>query len=123
MITNLETAATPTTGIRKAAILMVTLGDHVSAEILKQLEEDEVEEIGREIARMTAVSAEQGESVLEEFYEMTVAHDYVLRGGVLDGSAGFTYHFMQALWYRLLVDINIAQLRAQQEPSPGKQSQ
>jgi flagellar motor switch protein FliG len=82
MITNLETAATPTTGIRKAAILMVTLGDHVSAEILKQLEEDEVEEIGREIARMTAVSAEQGESVLEEFYEMTVAHDYVLRGGV-----------------------------------------
>jgi flagellar motor switch protein FliG len=82
MITNLDTSGVPITGMRKAAILMVTLGDHVSAEILKQLEEDEVEEIGREIARMTAISAEQGESVLEEFYEMTVAHDYVLRGGV-----------------------------------------
>jgi flagellar motor switch protein FliG len=82
MITNLDTAPVPVPGIRKAAILMVTLGDHVSAEILKQLEEDEVEEIGREVARMTAISAEQGEAVLEEFYEMTVAHDYVLRGGV-----------------------------------------
>lgn len=69
-------------GIRKAAILMVIIGDHASAEILKQLEEDEVEEIGREVARMASISTEQAEGVLEEFYEMTVAHDYVLRGGV-----------------------------------------
>jgi len=61
---------------------MVILGDHVSAEILKQLEEDEVEEIGREVARMSSITTEQAESVLEEFYEMTVAHDYVLRGGL-----------------------------------------
>jgi len=82
MITNVEAAAPPLPGIRKAAILMVILGDHVSAEILKQLEEDEVEEIGREVARMSSITTEQAESVLEEFYEMTVAHDYVLRGGL-----------------------------------------
>jgi len=82
MITNVETAAPPLPGIRKAAILMVILGDHVSAEILKQLEEDEVEEIGREVARMSSITTEQAETVLEEFYEMTVAHDYVLRGGL-----------------------------------------
>src|SRR5271166_1086477 len=82
MITNIETAGPPLPGIRKAAILMVIIGDHASAEILKQLEEDEVEEIGREVARMASISTEQAEGVLEEFYEMTVAHDYVLRGGV-----------------------------------------
>jgi flagellar motor switch protein FliG len=82
MIQNIESIAPPLSGIRKTAILMVVLGDHASAEILKQLEEDEVEEIGREVARMTAISAEQAEAVLEEFYEMTVAHDYVLRGGI-----------------------------------------
>lgn len=82
MITNVESAAPPLPGIRKAAILMVVLGDHASADILKQLEEDEVEEIGREVARMSSITTEQAESVLEEFYEMTVAHDYVLRGGV-----------------------------------------
>jgi len=82
MITNIETAGPPLPGIRKAAILMVILGDHASAEILKQLEEDEVEEIGREVARMSSITTEQAEGVLEEFYEMTVAHDYVLRGGI-----------------------------------------
>ena len=82
MITNLEAAGPPLAGIRKAAILMVIIGDQASAEILKQLEEDEVEEIGREVAKMSSITTEQAESVLEEFYEMTVAHDYVLRGGV-----------------------------------------
>jgi glycosyltransferase involved in cell wall biosynthesis len=37
---------------------------------------------------------------------------YVLRLGVLDGKQGFIFHFMQALWYRLLVDINRDELRA-----------
>jgi glycosyltransferase involved in cell wall biosynthesis len=31
---------------------------------------------------------------------------YVLRLGFLDGKEGFVFHFMQAFWYRLLVDIN-----------------
>jgi glycosyltransferase involved in cell wall biosynthesis len=40
---------------------------------------------------------------------------YILRLGFLDGKEGFVFHFMQALWYRLLVDINrdeIASARA-----------
>jgi glycosyltransferase involved in cell wall biosynthesis len=36
---------------------------------------------------------------------------YILRGGFLDGSAGFVYHFMQALWYHLLIDIKYLELR------------
>lgn len=35
---------------------------------------------------------------------------YILRGGFLDGSAGFVYHFMQALWYHLLIDIKYLEL-------------
>jgi glycosyltransferase involved in cell wall biosynthesis len=31
---------------------------------------------------------------------------YVLRLGFLDGKEGLVFHFMQGLWYRLLVDIN-----------------
>jgi flagellar motor switch protein FliG len=69
-------------GLRKAAILMISLGDQVSSEILKQLTEDEVQAIGREVARISAIPAEQAESVLEEFYQMVMAHDYVLKGGV-----------------------------------------
>ena len=36
---------------------------------------------------------------------------YVLRLGFLDGKEGFVFHFLQGFWYRLLVDINIDELR------------
>ncbi|MBS1873572.1 MAG: flagellar motor switch protein FliG [Acidobacteria bacterium] len=61
---------------------MITLGEETSAEILKQLEDDEVEEIGREVAKVSVISTEQSESILEEFYEMAIAHDYVVKGGI-----------------------------------------
>ncbi|HSM77563.1 MAG TPA: flagellar motor switch protein FliG [Bryobacteraceae bacterium] len=69
-------------GTRKAAVLLMLLGDQISGEILKQLDEDEIERIGREIARLTSIPAEDGESVLEEFYEMSVAQAFVVKGGV-----------------------------------------
>lgn len=36
---------------------------------------------------------------------------YVLRGGFLDGRAGFIYHFLQALWYPMLIDIKYLEMR------------
>lgn len=35
---------------------------------------------------------------------------YFLRIGFLDGKQGFVFHFLQAFWYRLLVDIKIDEL-------------
>jgi flagellar motor switch protein FliG len=81
MIQNLEQAQ-PLPGIRKAAILLITLGEQTSAEILKQMDEEEVQSIGRELARISSITSEQAEALLEEFYQMTVAHDYVLKGGI-----------------------------------------
>lgn len=69
-------------GPRKAAILMVILGDEASSAILKELDEDEVQEISREIARFGSLTSDEAERVLEEFYQMLVAHDYVMKGGV-----------------------------------------
>src|SRR2546422_3516996 len=69
-------------GIRKAAILLVTLGEDTSAELLRQLEEQEVQDIGREVARLSSVTPEQAETVLDEFHQMGIAHDYVLKGGI-----------------------------------------
>jgi flagellar motor switch protein FliG len=82
MIQNIEHAAPPLPGIRKAAILMIILGDQTSAEILRQLDEDEVQAIGREVARITCIGNEQAELVLEEFYQMSVARDFILKGGI-----------------------------------------
>jgi flagellar motor switch protein FliG len=82
MIANAEKPAGMIPGIRKAAILLIILGDQVSAELLRQYDEDEVQAIGRELARVNSITAEQAETVLEEFHQMIMARDYVLKGGV-----------------------------------------
>ena len=69
-------------GIQKAAVLLIMLGDVASAELVKQLTEDEVQLVAREIARQKKVLPAQAESVLEEFYQLTAARDYVNKGGV-----------------------------------------
>ena len=82
MIQNLETAAPTIPGLRKAGILLIILGETISAEILRQLDDEEVQSIGKEVARITSISNDQAETVLEEFYQMSIAHDYVLKGGI-----------------------------------------
>src|SRR5580658_1139268 len=72
----------PLPGIRKAAILMIILGEQISGEILREMDDEEVQLLGREIARITSISNDQAESILEEFHQMSVAHDYVLKGGI-----------------------------------------
>lgn len=69
-------------GMRKAAVLMITLGDEVSAEVFKLMEEEEVAMLSREIAKVSAISPEVCEKVLEEAHQMSMAQDYLLKGGV-----------------------------------------
>src|ERR1700757_2271507 len=68
--------------IRKAAMLLVILGENASAQLLQQLTEEDVNKVSREVAKLTAISAEQAESVLEEFHHISNAGDYVARGGI-----------------------------------------
>ena len=68
--------------LRKAAMLLVVLGEGPSAQLLQQLSEDEVQKVSREVARITSISSEQAEGVLEEFHQMSTAGDYVARGGI-----------------------------------------
>jgi flagellar motor switch protein FliG len=69
-------------GSRKAAMLLILLGEKIGSELVKELTEDEVHNVGREVARIDSISSEQAETLLEEFYQMTMAHDFVLRGGI-----------------------------------------
>ncbi len=77
-----KVAAESLTGARKAAIALVALGEETSAEILQHLSEEEVQTVSREVARLTAVTSEQAQGVLEEFHQLIIAGDYVARGGV-----------------------------------------
>ena len=70
------------TGMQKAAVLMVSLGDDTAANIFKYLEEDEIQTISREIAITKHVQPEQAEEVMEEFHTMAQARSYISQGGI-----------------------------------------
>ena len=81
------TAAAPdssatASGLRKAAILLILLGEEHSAGILRELSETEVQRVAREIARVDSLTSEQAESALEEFYQMSMGREFVARGGL-----------------------------------------
>ena len=77
-----EKATENLTSIRKAAILLVALGDQSSAEFVRNLSEEEVQMVSREVARINTITAEQVEAVVEEFYQMSVARDFAIKGGL-----------------------------------------
>lgn len=69
-------------GARKAAIVLMALGEEKSAQVFKHLQEHEVEALAREIASVGNVNAEVGETVLSEFKDMTEAMAHIASGGV-----------------------------------------
>ena len=70
------------TGVQKAAILLIALGPEKSATVFKHLKEDEIETLTLEIANTRSVSAKMKEDVLNEFYEVCLAQQYIVEGGI-----------------------------------------
>ena len=60
------------TGPKKAAILLLALGEDAAADVMKNLEESEIQQVGYYMRRFTEVSTEELDAVLEEFYRNSV---------------------------------------------------
>ena len=63
------------TGPKKAAILLLALGEDAAADVMKNLEEAEIQQVGYYMSRFTDVSPEELDIVLEEFYRKSVMAD------------------------------------------------
>lgn len=70
------------TGLQKAAILMVSLKTELAAQILTNLDLVAIESISKEIARLSEITAPQRRAVVEEFYQLNLAQQYVEQGGL-----------------------------------------
>lgn len=70
------------TGIQKAAMLMVALNVEAASAILKHLDPVDVEGLTAEISKVKNISARTADVVIEEFYSMVTAREYVLEGGL-----------------------------------------
>ena len=69
-------------GVQKAAILLIALGPEKSANIFKHLKEDEIEQLTLEIANTRSISQSVKDEVLDEFYEICLAQQYIAEGGI-----------------------------------------
>jgi flagellar motor switch protein FliG len=69
------------TGRQKAAILLMSLDVDVSAKVFKELDMKEVEQIAVEITNLKDLPQNIVESVIEEFYQLMTAQNYLVEGG------------------------------------------
>jgi len=77
------TSAAPSalSGTRKAAILLVLLGEDAASQVFRQLPERDLEELTQEIAEVDYIDPRTALAVLEEYHRLTVTQDYVAVGG------------------------------------------
>lgn len=69
-------------GLQKAAILLIALGPEMSSAVFKHLKEEEIEDLTLEIANTRSVSPQVKEDVINEFYEICLAQQYIAEGGI-----------------------------------------
>src|SRR5690349_5689078 len=76
-------AGTPAVpGLRKAAILMVVLGEEAASQVYRQLTAEQVERITREISTLHSVDSAAALSVLQEFEQMVAGGDAPMESGL-----------------------------------------
>src|SRR6202451_4828054 len=69
-------------GVRKAAVLLVAVGEEVAGEILRALPDVDVQRLTEELADLRGISPELSFEILEEFWELLETQTFVMHGGL-----------------------------------------
>lgn len=69
-------------GVKRAAAIMIALGEDVTSPVLAALDEDEVSELTKEIATTKVVSPDKMDEYIEDFYNMMLAKKFIAKGGL-----------------------------------------
>jgi flagellar motor switch protein FliG len=70
------------TGVKKSAILLLSLPQEEAASILKRLSSEALDEVMREIASTGDVTIVARKAVLSEYYQLALANNYISEGGL-----------------------------------------
>lgn len=62
--------------------MLIALGPEKSSQIFKHLKEDEIEELTLEIANTRSITPQIKEDVINEFYQVCLAQQYIAEGGI-----------------------------------------
>ncbi len=67
-------------GLRKAAIVTLLIGEDATSEVFRFLSEEEIERLAREMTMLGQVDASVSETTLEEFHNTLVANEFITKG-------------------------------------------
>ena len=67
---------------QKAAVVLMVLGPEISGKVVRHFDEDQTEQLSLELARLDKITPEQREHIIQEFYEVALAQDFIAEGGV-----------------------------------------
>ena len=77
----METEFKSLSGMRKAAILLVVLGDEAASAVYKNLPEEDLRILTEEITELDFISPEIAANVLQEYHQLTLTQEYLAQGG------------------------------------------
>jgi flagellar motor switch protein FliG len=101
-------------GRKKAAILLVLLGDDTAATVYKNLPDGEVRLITQEIAELEYISPEVATKVLREYHRLAITQEYLAQGGRDYATKLLIKAFGEQNARELLDEVNRAQEVSQQ---------
>ena len=101
-------------GARKAAVLLVAVGEQLAREVLRALPEADVQRITEELADLRGVTPELSADVLEEFWELLETQNFMVHGGL-----DFASRLLVDAFGKQRADELLMQLRRSQEQAYG----
>jgi flagellar motor switch protein FliG len=101
-------------GVRKAAVLLVAVGEGLAKEILRALPEPDVQRLTEELADLRGVSPELSGEILEEFWELLETQNFMTHGGF-----DYTNHLLMETFGKQRAEDLLALVRRSQEAAQG----
>ncbi|MGA7342465.1 MAG: flagellar motor switch protein FliG [Terracidiphilus sp.] len=69
-------------GVRKAAVLLVAVGEELAKEILRALPDADVQLLTEELADLRGITPELSMEILEQFWELLETQNFMIHGGL-----------------------------------------
>ena len=101
-------------GARKAAVLLLAVGEELAKEVLRTLPESDIESLTSELADLRGITPEVSAAVLEEFWELLETQGYMVHGGV-----DYASRLLAETFGKQRADDLMSQVRRAQEAEHG----
>jgi flagellar motor switch protein FliG len=101
-------------GLRKAAILLVAVGEDLAKEILRSLPDADVQRLTEELADLRGINPELSSEVLEEFWDLVETQSFMIHGGL-----DFTNRLLIDTFGKQRAEDLLALVRRSQEAAQG----